>query len=435
MPQAGARGGPDLAIALHTGDASFVGGDTIVGHVTRHPGSAEPVASVSIRLCGRAEVKTVWHGGMTRTAVLSGFDLFGFPADGVRLYTALRPGGEHGHENEQNDWPFAVTIPDHPVVDALRRPGEVRQPAFVPVEDASAHPLPPTFSCRGSRPGVAYEASVQYYLEATLHGGGKTPYQAIQPVTVRLDPSSSSLTPITDFRLEPHSTPRYTVRCPPLPPRDDDDGDGGAKRSLGQKMKDTLKTVTATVSPNQQNAFTLHHDAPSVLQLGNPHTVPFRVRADPAGTETRPPTVDERPPPPPPPPPSRTISVKKCTVLLTSTSRVRHYQRGTHDFDCTRSYTLMSYDGSNVAQDGRRLLLDVPAEPGAAPPLDLGHELGLKGPPAESARTGVYPTFTTYNMRNTHSLDVELVVAVAGKDVTCKMQHPVTVLGPSAEDV
>ncbi|KIM92569.1 hypothetical protein OIDMADRAFT_139473, partial [Oidiodendron maius Zn] len=293
---------------------------------------------------------------------------------------------------------FAVTIPNHPLVESLKRSSD-RQEVSLPLEDASLHDLPPTFLCKGRRLGVSALAYVEFYLEATMQGSSNKTSTAVKPVMVGL---VSSPFPITDFKHEKHFT-RQKISSQCLLP-----GMEGVRLSLGQKMK---KMISSAEVP--QFSFDIQYDSLSVLQIGNPHSVLFQLRANPISKHTST-ILNDKP---------QIISIEKFSLVLTSISQFKYRYIG------PREKPAGANTGARLKQEYQPDSFNVPTELESAP-LDLGREFGLNCP-SRSGRTDVFPTFTTYNMRNKHYLECELVLTVAGEEVTCKMQHPVTILGPS----
>lgn len=401
MPQAILQSSPDLAINLAKGQSSFIAGDTISGQVSRKSHLVDPGATVSIRLFGRAKLKIHFSGGMTHVEYISRFPFFGTSSEIQKLHR----GPIHIPPNsaEPGSWPFAITLPSHPDAASLKR-GNEGERTYLPLNDVHTHGLPPTFYVKASSVGRFIEGYVEYYLEATLAGSGKK-YQATHPLCVR---SISSRTPITNFKTTHRSELTQRVASPRLVSGPD------SRISVGQKMKKILGS-----SQIPRYAFTLQLDFATVLQIGSPHTIPLQLTASSIWKETSE-TLRKAP----------EIVVKRFTLTLLSTTHCKS-RRLADEVSETLRFTLAKYT-SRKTRGGNALAMDTLVVPGDGvdPPIDLGAALGIKTPMTSSAAS-IYPTFTTYNMRNEHHLEWKLVLGIAGEVAEYEGRQPVTVIGPS----
>jgi hypothetical protein len=418
MPQATLQSSPELAIVLDKGTA-FMGGETISGHVVRKSHFVDPKASVVIRLYGRTKVKIHFSKGMTHTDYRSCFNFF----DGSSEVHKIHQGPIHIPPNnpEEGRWPFAIALPKQPNLASLRRDNEDER-SYLPLSDVSSQELPPTFYVKATSYGRYVEAYVEYYLEATLLGSGKKRHQATQPLCVR---PISSLIPITDFDTKHHSESRQRIVSQRLVPGMED-----TKISVGQKMK---KMLGSSQIPGY--SFSLQLDFAAVLQMGNPSTIPLRLRANTMWKDTS--EILQKMP--------QMILVMQFTLTLLSTTHYTSQRLKSDELQDTSKTILTNYNWKRSPKEAYNTNAAAPEAQGdappsadilivpqdsASPPIDLGIALGVRTP-VSSRGAEIYPTFTTYNMKNEHHLEWKLVLTIAGEIAKYEGKQPVTVIGPS----
>ncbi|KAJ5104286.1 hypothetical protein NUU61_001633 [Penicillium alfredii] len=407
MPQATLQSSPELTITLDK-ETTFTAGETICGRVIRKSHIVDPDASIIVRLYGRAEVKIHFAGGMTQQTWRSCFNLFGGSRDSVNIHQ----GPLHIPPNspEYGSWPFAIILPTHPDPASLLR-DNADERSYLPLGDVSSQALPPTFYVKATAIGRVVEGYVQYYLEATLLGSGKKKYQATQPFSVR---PISSPGAITDFDTQHRSEFRRRIVSQRLVPGMD------SKLSVGQQMK---KFLGSSKVPGY--SFSLQLDIATVLQIGNPHTIPLRLRIKPIWEDTS--EILNNVP--------QTILVKQFTLRLVLTTHYTSKRLRAKELQDTSSLLLANHTSKQSLKDahiGAPTTADILMVPqdDASPPLDLGIALGIRASKGSQGEE-IYPTFTTYNMKNEHHLEWELELALAGEVSKHDGKQQVTVMGPS----
>lgn len=423
MPQAALQTSADLTIVLDKG-STFIGGETICGHVIRKSPFVDPDASVSVRLYGRTKVKIRFNSGMTHREYRSCFNFF----EGSSEAHKIHQGPIHISPNnlENGRWPFAIALPKHPNPVSLRRDNKDER-SYLPLSDASSQGLPPTFYVRAHSFGRVFEGYVEYYLEVTLLGSGKKnsgkqEYRATQPLCVR--PVSSPI-PITDFDIKHRSEFRQRIVSQRLVPGID------SKVSVGQKIK---KMLGSSQIPGY--SFSLQLDFAAVLQIGNPSTIPLRLRANTMWEDTSEILRKMLP----------MIIVKQFTLTLLSTTHYTSRRLRPDELQDTSSLILANYawkqglqEAYNANATPPKAQADAPRsadtlfvpQDSTSPPIDLGIVLGIQTP-MTSRGAEIYPTFTTYNIKNEHHLEWKLALTVAGEIAKYEGKQPVTVIGPSS---
>lgn len=424
MPHAVVQSSPELAIVLDQRTA-FMGGDTVSGHVIRKSHFVDTNASVVVSIFGRAKARFTVSSGMTHRVCRSCFYFFHDTSEARKIYQG--PLHIPSDSSGPGKWPFSITLPEQPSLTSLRRDNPDEK-TYVPLNDVSLQALPPSFLNKRDRFIGVY---VEYYLKATLRGGGKNkPSQAIRPIIVR---PISSPNPIADFALMNRSDGNHKIVSQRLVPGMED-----ARLSLGQKMKKTfsLSQVPAFV-------FSLDLDVPSIVQMDNPSTVPFQVRANPLWEETS--EILQNTP--------QLVIVKQFTLKLQAMTHFTSKCMIWDEIDHKTSIILRSYNrrsqppaaADNGNTKAREARADQPPNAdtlivpigGESPPLDLGRALGIKVRATAckvvgtAGDTGIYPTFTTCHIKHVHRLVWELTLTIAEETVKFEGKLPVTLMGPS----
>ncbi|KAJ5658244.1 uncharacterized protein N7484_001893 [Penicillium longicatenatum] len=424
MPRTTLKRSPELKIVLDNG-TTFIPGETIHGHVLQKPPLSTNI-SVSICFHAKAEVTMNFSSGMTHRKYTSCFYLFGGLGGLPKIQ--LDPIEVPPNNPECTKWPFSITIPTHPDLSFMKR-NNVDERSYLALGDAPSQELPPTFYIRAPSLGRVIEACVDYYLEATLVSNcknrfpliGKKDYKefkATQPLCVQL---ISSPTPITDFETKHRSEYRERFVSQRLMIGKD------SKLSVGQKMEKMLGSSKVPVY-----SFSLQLDFATVLQIGNPNTIPLRLGVNTILKETSEVLHNKIP----------DIVLEQFTLTLLSTT---HYTskrlRSTStskipELQDTSSLILAVYpcmhgqqkSGQTIAIPSTEIIV-VPRD-STSPPIDLGIALGVKTPMSSRA-VEIYPTFTTYNIKHEHFLEWELTLACAGEVVKDRGKQAVTVKAPS----
>ncbi|KAJ5612212.1 hypothetical protein N7510_005406 [Penicillium lagena] len=409
MPPAILRSSPELKIVLENG-TTYMSGETICGHVLRKSPSVDPDTSIFVRLHGRTEVK-ISSGGMTQQMIRSCFNFF----DGSSEALQIHQGPIHipPNSSEYGRWPFAIILPKHPNLASLKRNNEDEK-SFLPLSDVSSQGLPPTFWVKDRKGGRHTEGFVEYYLEATMCCSSKQKdpfgkkkhkeFQAIQPLYVQSNsspiPNALNTKHRSEFRLD-------------------------FRPSIGQTMK---KMLGSSQSPGY--SFSLKWDFATDLQIGSPTTIPLRLQANTIWKDTS--EVRQTMPP--------TILVKQFTLALISTVHCNCKQLKFHPDGIRANSSLILAEYTWSKANGTPPKAQSHAPPGAdmlivpqnsTSVIDLGSALGIRTP-TSSRGAEIYPTFTTYNIKNEHHIEWELTLTAAGEVAKCGGYQPVTVIGPSS---
>ncbi|KAJ6096851.1 hypothetical protein N7486_007597 [Penicillium sp. IBT 16267x] len=431
MPPATLQSSPELTIVLDKGTTTFTGGETICGHVLRKSPFVDPDTSVFVRLYGRTEVKMHFSGGLTHSQYRTCFNFFGGSSEAHKIHQG--PIHIPPNSSEYGSWPFAIALPKHPNLASLRRDSEDER-SYLPLSDVSSQGLPPTFCVEAKSIGRYIEGYVEYYLGATLRCSrkekfpliGKKKYQefqATQPLCVQL---ISSPIPITDFGTKHRSEFRQRIVSQRLVTGMD------SRLSAGQKKK---KMLGSSQIPGY--SFSLQLEFATVLQIGNPNTIPLRLRANTMWKDTSEILQTILP----------MLLVKQFTLTLLSTThytskRLRLNPDGLQD---TSSLILAEYTwkqgpkkASNADATPPKAQSDAPPsadmlivpQDSTSPPIDLGIALGIRTP-TSSRGAEIYPTFTTCNIKNEHHIEWKLTLTAAGEIAKYRGKQPVTVIGPS----
>ncbi|KAJ5811526.1 hypothetical protein N7474_007827 [Penicillium riverlandense] len=422
MPQAILQSSPELSIVLDKG-TTFIGGETIRGHVIRKSPLVDPDSSVLVRVNGRTKVKIRFNSGMTHREYRSCFSFFGGSSEVHKSHQ----GPIHIPPNspEKGRWPFAIALPKHPNLASLKRNNEDER-SYLSLSDVSSQGLPPTFYVRAHSLGRVVEGYVEYHLEATLLSSGKKNSgkqdQATQPLCVR--PISSPI-PITDFDPKHRSEFKQRIVSQRLVPGMD------SKIPVGQRIKKILGS-----SQIPAYSFSLQLDFAAILQIGNPNTIPLRLRVKPMWEDTS--EILRKKP--------QMIIVKQFTLTLLSTTHYTSKRLRPDELQDTSSLILANYTWRKGPKEAYKANATPPkdqadAPPSAdtlfvpqdntSPPIDLGIALGIQTP-MSSKGAEIYPTFTTYNIKNEHHLEWKLAISIAGEIAKYEGKQPVTVMGPSS---
>ncbi|KAJ5151735.1 hypothetical protein N7492_010030 [Penicillium capsulatum] len=426
--------GPDLDVVLErakeTGCFEFTGDDIIHGHVIRKSPLVDPDTSIDIRLHGRSEFRLRATSGMSSTGLSSHFKFFDESKNGLQIHQGplhiSSDGSGHG------TWPFAILLPKHPDLAALR--SDPSEKTFCPLSDIALQEIPPSFLVKEKSHGRLLEGLVEYYLEVTMRCSGtrstltstkNKEFTAIKLLSVR---SGVSPAPITDFGIKKHSKLKRKVASQRLAP-------GGESRlSIGQHIQKVLGSSQVPVY-----AFSLEVQVPTVLQIGNPNPIPLRIRAETSWADTNEILRNMTP----------MILVKNLTMKLQTTcfcssKKLKLKKNKERGMPAKSSLTLVQYswtsDSRAVYDTAKTTVATGLDEPSGAnshivpqdstTDLDLGVALGILTP-KKSGNEKIYPTFTTCNIRNTHDLEWWITLIIGGETVKYNGHHSVTVIGPA----
>ncbi|KAF9878416.1 hypothetical protein CkaCkLH20_03908 [Colletotrichum karsti] len=423
MPTTCRKGGPDLSLQLVDPSTPLYPGSVVLGHAVRKSHIVAANATVRVRLQGRAKAKLVVdRGNNSKSYYRSRFNFWsqGAIADVVHngpVHVAQGPGAE------AQSWPFALALPTHTDAGAvnaaltekereacfLRAPGDVRGSLGVPEQ-----PLPGSFFFEHSGFGKSWHGFVEYWLEAELVVEGKRKMvEATLPVRVWSVPSPSP--PIADFGLVGR-TMAGCVSTQRLMP-----GMEEAKLSFKQKSQ---KFFGSSKVPTFH--YSLRVEYPTRIQLGNPSTIPFRLKLTP-DREKSSDVIEDVP---------QRVIIKSATLEVHSTTAVI----------CPGSFDPHEASKSRKACIGKTNKfineIDGIVIPSSSKeePLDLGAVMDLRlnatgsVPDASRFGAGAYltlaPTYTTYCVQLHHMMKWEIQVLIAGESWECGWQQKIVVLPP-----
>ncbi|KAF6812424.1 hypothetical protein CSOJ01_05129 [Colletotrichum sojae] len=392
--------GWDLSIELSDPAAPLYPGSVIRGHVTRKSHIVAASAEVRVCLIGYAAAGLTFDGEKvySRENVYStGYDFWSRNAVSQVIHRGpLHIASESNAELQT--WPFALTVPEHTDGKALNAglKSIEREASYLHAlgdpqgkQGLPEQPLPSSQLLR-TKDGLAF---VEYYLEADLLLDGKRsrPIEATLPVKLSSRPAPAL---IGNFELQGWTTEGCVTSHRLTPGLED------AKLTFNQKRQMFLGSRRV---PTWH--FNLRLQCPSVLQFGNPNTLPFRLKVTP-------------------------VPSKSSTILENVPQKV--YLTSVELYICTK-YAVSCPTGGDVTESCRTegwclgqgenesLLVPTTTEEEA---LDLGSLFGglnlgdLTGP----------PDCTTYCFKRSHSLAWELRFVIAGESWQCRGSQTVVVL-------
>lgn len=206
----------------------------------------------------------------------------------------------------------------------------------------------------------------------------------------------------------------------------------GGKLSIGQKAKELFHS-----SKVPHYSFSLEVELPTRLQLGNPATIPVRLHAIPDSEHI---TENLR---------SVTQAVFIRRFVLQIESLTEFKAAGTISDQIESSATRTVIARYEKPKDDGTFNPDYSTfheEKGQPPPadvltipqrhddpcLDLGHALKISLRKYSSILSA---DFTTYNIKHTHRLHWSVGLVIAGKDKSAEGIKPISVLGPSYDQL
>ncbi|KAI8179645.1 hypothetical protein K4K51_003419 [Colletotrichum sp. SAR 10_75] len=267
------REGPDLSIHLLDPTAPLYPGSVIRGHVTRKTHIVAASATVRICLIGDSAARLQVQQGRSVVILGAGFEFWGRNA----VSQVVHRGPVHiapDSDSASQTWPFTLVIPKHTdgkaLNSGLRKIEREASYLRAPEDPNGKQPLPeqPLPATWGMNVCDGY-GFVEYYLEAEILVEGKKmePIEATLPVRVLSRPAPAL---IADFELQGMTTEGcVTSHRLAL-------GMEHAELTFNQKRQMFLgsKRVPAW-------HFNLRVECASVIQLGNPASIPFRLKVTP----------------------------------------------------------------------------------------------------------------------------------------------------------
>ncbi|RGP68782.1 hypothetical protein FLONG3_8045 [Fusarium longipes] len=403
MPQTGVQCTSLLGIRLEGNQTSYAPGDTIIGYVHRKNHVVGANASVSISLSGRSKTKMVVSNGNSTTTYRGRFNLI------PRNRQVIYEGPVHIElDNNEQAWPFAITLPKY--VDPNHLQNDEQRESFLPLR-ATDYVLPSTYaySTVGST-----EAFVEYYLTATLvvRGRGDSA-EATLPITVA---NVDQHPPIADFGLKEARSYHQIVTYRLVPGMEE------AKLSFSQKFKQVLQTTSVP-----QFAFDLVVGLPTLIQLDNPNPLPIKIHIVPNQKNTSEVIKDV---------PHEVKLTYVCIRIIAHTEILCEGTFSPHTKDKNRDIDL----GIARALYKLNQSINIPCS-SKCPPVNIGKMIDLRLGYLGSGflqtsgwgRSPFVPDFTTYNIRQSHTLKWEVRGKVAEEEFKANGAVPVKLLAPSDE--
>ncbi|CEI65409.1 hypothetical protein FVEN_g6176 [Fusarium venenatum] len=395
MPRTGISCSSSLGIRLDGNQRPYAPGDAITGHVYRRNHTINTNASIVISVSGRSKTKIVLQDIDFGDTKRGRFNLIS-----AKTQLKIFQGPIHiGAGADEHVWPFSITLPKYVNPRSLRN--DKQRESFLPLHQED-HVLPSTYMYSSDGD---IQAFIEYYLTATLKFGGKNKsVEATLPITVMRMPLNP---PIPDFGLNRARSHHKIVAYRLVP------GTEETKLSFYQELKQILQTSSVPLL-----AFDLIVSLPTVIQLDNPDLLPVLFHIIPSRTATSKALRDV---------PQQvelsfiSIRVVRTIDLLCSGILSPHSNERSTELDLDVMDTLSKAKGG----------IYIPCANGSLP-VDLRGMIDLR-----LGRHGRQyfrsPSFTTYNIRQSHSLKWEFRGAIAGQYFKAEGVSPVTLLAPSDE--
>jgi len=421
MPRTRTVATPQLEILLDGIQPTFHPGDAITGRIIRGAPVVSSRAWLTIQLIGRSKTKIVISRGQAGTSIYRGRYSFFHPSE---TQTRLFDGPIHVPEGASQEWAFTLSVPTAMDPSAVAA-GNQQRASYLSLsrQDIPGHPLPPVFYTSGVSRVLAmksYEGFVEYFLTAELHvepASGQTAVHAAHlPINVVAPPTPELL-------VEAHNLKRRSFLCRLSTHRLAAEGGESASLSLQQRAQEMFRS-----SHVPQFAFSLQVEHPTVLPIGNPEPIPFRLLVLPDRDQT-------------------TAAIRDSPQTVVLTAMTFEIRACTH-MVCPAAWSTRSAEQGRKFDFGVKAALEARAageEPVVVPSgekaeaLDVGALLDLSMANAplvrrvfSNKRVPLSPTFTTYNVKHTHRLRWELKLTVAGESTEVSSEVDVTLVPGSA---
>ncbi|KAM0323907.1 hypothetical protein ACHAQA_008488 [Verticillium albo-atrum] len=416
MPRTTASTSNILSIRLEDPRHRFSAGDTIIGAVARQFALVSPHANVKIQLHGRSKSHMTVSNGQSSTTYRGRCNFF----DPREMTQTIFEGPLHipAGQNQQ-EWPFAITIPAIANPKAINNATNNEEMCFLPLdaETVSSQVLPPTFYARDiGFWSTSHHSFVEYWLHAEMRytrDGHSEVKEADLPINVRAASAEAAET-YTNLKM---CRVLRVVSSHRLVP-----GMENAELSFHQKSR---KFFGSSKVP--RFAFGLQIDYPTTIQLDNPRTIPFRIRAVPDWPRTSKEIVDV----------PQTIKLRGLELEIHANTAIK----------CVGTWHAKTADDTDKQSLNLYTALAGLKNPVLIPfgekvePCDFGALLNLRldaqGRAAharEPARTTerFHPSFTTWNIKHTHQLKWRVRMSIADEDASYEATTPLTVLAPSS---
>ncbi|TDZ30612.1 hypothetical protein C8035_v002065 [Colletotrichum spinosum] len=406
MPPTARSVNNDLSIDLVNPSTPLFPGSVILGHVVRRTTIDAPSSVIRVRLQGRAKAKLVADNGNGNTTYRSRFNFW----NESDVAETVHEGNLSIASGQDLSRPFSLTIPTDTSAKAVNagRSEKEKQASFIKSpgtgsKEIPEQPLPGTYRVDHSSFSKKWHGYVEFWIEAELavrSGRGKTKVtKAKLPIRI----NGARTRPITDFGLASRKMPGCVSSDLLVP------GTDRADLSFKQKMR---KVFGSSKVPGFH--YKLEVTYPTVVQLGNPASVPFLLRLLPDWEKTSDVLSGVR----------QLVTVAKAEVQVETTSSV--ICPGTFDsHEGSKSSKVLL--GSQVASVKRAKGETVLSCDPAAKAVDIGAELGMR----MEISSSIVPTQVTYCLKTEHMMSWEIGVLIGGETWACSGRQRLVVLPPS----
>ncbi|KAJ5386065.1 hypothetical protein N7509_008606 [Penicillium cosmopolitanum] len=386
----------------------YAPGDTIIGHLMRKSPLVTPECTVSVWLAGRVRTK-IWRDKDSRY----GPDVYG---DHWNLFhgaqDVVHDGPLHHLENsdEPLSWPIAVQIPTLPSPSVGK--GHIDATSFTSLEKPSPS-LPGTFTAHGSDFPNRSEGVVEYAINARLnyiHRGARRVFYTTLLITLRHPLDSGARLGETK---ECHIYHPLKIQSQRLLPGMED-----VELSLGQK---TRKLFHSTKVPEFWYEITM--GMPTAIQLNSSEPFPLVFTFLPRDDKTSG-SIKNHP---------QKIHIKwvnlrlHCTTAVMAASNLRENYAQTDQ----QIYEVNLHLQKVFDELGTSLVISSTGK--GNEPINLGNmfQLNLRSDGLYTAGkrlvrwpsiNSIYPDFTAYGIKHTHSLEPSVSLSIAGEEKTVKFK-------------
>lgn len=405
MPPTAALSCPALGIRLESSETRHSPGDVVTGCIYRTMPTVAPHARLTVTLHGRSESWMITTRGRGLRDFCGQFNLFD-PRTTTQVLHLDKP--LHIEPNGGGtSWPFAVTIPSRVDYETLTSARISQKHSFLPLDpdEVATQPIPSVFRSRGFRTGIA--AFVEYVLEAELQlstrGKTKTT-RAVLPLQIQ---QFLPEPPITNFLPQRHSYNRRIISQRLVP---------GLKDSELSFSQMAQQFIGSSKLPNF--VFQVHIELPTVLQLENMNHMPLRIGIEPMWDRT---TEIIRGVP-------QQIKIDSFLVRLGPSINIKcgdWKACDSQEVDLIASDAVRATGEDVYMSWGTTMAADSKSEP-QPEFIDVGKLLDFRL--GRQSLAHLYPSFTTYNIKQTHQLSWELRGVFADDKIKMISSHEVTVL-------
>ncbi|OJJ80418.1 uncharacterized protein ASPGLDRAFT_872637 [Aspergillus glaucus CBS 516.65] len=421
MPRTKETGNADLQIDLASPPGwTFAPGDTVIGTVLRRSHIVAPQATVKLSLVGHVRTKITPNGSSSRGYYRAHWYLFSTTTTQVLFEGPLHVPKDSSNGKDESSWSFSLPIPMKPADSALG--GHYNKEGFLPQDKygIAQHTLPGTFITCNNDWNHSSEGCVEYYLEARLQYHQRGSYnfdRATVPIIMR--PQAPIVFP--DCDLQRHTIDQIFRSQRLLP------GMERADRTFRQK---TQRLLGSSKVPRAH--YSVEIGLPRVIQLDNRSPIPLTLNIVPpsqqgmtssigvqnAGMRVRLNWVK--------------MSIKSTTTLLAprdarklltksdahSVNHNLNLERAFRDLDVPIEFSIDKTRDNGPVNIGSMFQLVLRSN-------------GLKAGNRRLASVPypyIQPDLVTYNIRHSHTLEMEVSLTIAGERHTIPVSGDVMIL-------